>query len=262
MCANLLYWETKSEYSSAHVTVERNIPLNSNVMTDLTIADKVAGIRRRIRAAASRAGRNPDEVTLLAVTKTVEPSRIAEAYGAGVRDFGENYVQEAVNKRLDNRIEHPDIRWHFIGHVQSNKVKDVIDRFTVIQSVDSIALAREIGRRATGTHRAVEILLQVKLDSIPTKFGIAAAEILPMAEMLVDIPGIAVAGLMGMAPFAEEPEQSRSYFRALRELFERLPPASRQILSMGMTGDFDVAVEEGATLVRIGTAIFGSRAEP
>jgi PLP dependent protein len=230
-------------------------------MTDITIAENVAAIRDRIRAAALRVGRNPDDVTLLAVTKTVEPIRIAEAYSAGILDFGENYVQEALAKRTDNRIEHSDIRWHFIGHLQNNKIKDVVDRFTVIQSVDRVSLAMEIGRRAANAHCVVKILLQVRLDLSETKFGVDPVETLRMAEMLGAIPGVAVCGLMGMAPFEVEPERSRRYFRALRELFEQLPVSSRQILSMGMTGDFEVAVEEGATLVRIGTAIFGSRAK-
>ena len=213
-------------------------------------------------AAARRSGRHPDEITLVAVTKNVEIARIKDALIAGVRDCGENYVSEALAKQQDFSANDTVVSWHFIGHLQRNKVKDVVDRFALIQSIDSLPLARELGARAHRSGHEARILLQVKLDTSRTKFGVGIEDTVLTARAASEIPGIQVVGLMGMAPFFEEAELARSYFRSLRTLYEKLPPESRQILSMGMTADFEVAIEEGATMVRIGSAIFGPRSTP
>lgn len=228
-------------------------------MAESEIAGNIARVRERIAQAAGRAGRRPESVTLIAVTKTVTPDRIAEAYAAGIRDFGENYVQEALTKRGMPPLDGQDICWHFIGHLQSNKVKDVVGRFALVQSVDSLSLASEIGRRARKVGLTADILLEVKLDAVEAKFGFAPETTLEAAAQIVGLDGVRLCGLMGMAPFGDDPEQARPHFRRLYGLFRQLPPETHQTLSMGMTGDFEVAVEEGATHVRIGTALFGKR---
>ena len=238
------------------------LPYRTQRMTVTTTAERLVAVRSRIDAAARRSGRQPGDVTLVAVTKNVDPPRIMEAVNAGIRHCGENYVQEALAKQRALPIGQYAIEWHFIGHLQRNKAKDVVDRFALIQSVDSLLLARKIGERAIQLGREANVLLQVKLDPNQAKFGIGSDDTLRAAEAAREIPGIKVIGLMGMAPFAEHPEASRNGFRALRALYELLPPDTRQVLSMGMTADFEVAIEEGATLVRIGTAIFGPRAAP
>ncbi len=222
----------------------------------MSIADNVARVRERIAAAASRAGRSHEEITLVAITKTVDPSRIREAVEAGVLDLGENYYQEARDKIP---LFGPEIRWHFTGHLQSNKAKYVAGAFALIHSLDSLPLAQEIGRRASARNRVQSVLIEVKLDPSDTKRGIAPEETLALAEQAAGIAGVRLCGLMGMAPYVIEPGEARPYFVRLRRLFEELPVENRQVLSMGMSGDFEVAVEEGATHVRIGTAIFGLR---
>lgn len=213
-------------------------------------------VRKRIAAAAARSGRSAADITLVAVTKTVDVALMREAVEAGATDFGESYFQE-VRDKLD---QFPlSIRWHFIGHLQSNKARYVSGRFALLHSVDSVALAREIGRRALAQGQVQPILLEVKLDPSETKFGIPLASCLDVAAEVAGIGGVDLRGFMGMAPYGTEPELSRPYFRSLRDRFNQLPPANRAALSMGMTGDFEVAIEEGATHVRIGTAIFGPR---
>jgi len=226
------------------------------------IAQNVAAIRTRIAQACERSGRDPDSVTLIAVTKTVSLPRIQAIVRAGVRDLGENYVQEALTKVEDPELREAAIHWHFIGHLQRNKVREIVGRFALIHSVDSSALANEIGRRASRSGTMADLLLEVKLDPIATKFGITPEETLATAQAVQDIPGVRLRGLMGMAPFGSDPESARPAFRTLRTLFDQLPPDARQILSMGMSSDFEVAIEEGATMVRIGTALFGKRPPP
>jgi len=228
-------------------------------MTGTTIAERIASVRSRIDAATRRSGRQFGDVTLVAVTKNVETPRIIEAIQAGVSDCGENYVREALSKQRILTDVSDTFRWHFIGHLQRNKAKDVAGRFALIHSIDSLPLARELGERSAQSGHEARVLLQVKLDSSQTKFGIEFDDIPRSTELALEIPGIKVVGLMGMAPFSDQPEDSRGCFRALRTAFDTLPAESRQILSMGMTADFEVAIEEGATLVRIGTAIFGPR---
>ena len=222
----------------------------------------VGAIRTRIAQACARSGRASSSVTLIAVTKTVELPRIHTVHQAGVSDFAENYVQEALTKVGDPGLLSAGVRWHFIGHLQRNKVREILTRFTLIHSVDSLALATEIGRRAQAISRATEILLEVKLDAAATKFGILPEQTLATAQAVLDIPGVRLCGLMGMAPFGSHPEEARPAFRILRTLFDKLPTEAQQVLSMGMSSDFEVAIEEGATMVRIGTALFGKRPPP
>ena len=232
----------------------------------LNIAGNINAVRQRLQTACLRVGRDPTTVTLIAVTKTQPADRIVQAYQAGIRHFGENYVQEALHKVGQPPLDWPDAHWHFIGHLQSNKARDLLPkegaRFALIQSVDSLPLAHEIARRAGRNGQVAAILLEVKLDPGPTKFGFAPEAVLETAaqlQSLEGLEGLVLHGLMGMAPFSSDPEEARPYFHRLKNLYLQLPKAAQRVLSMGMTGDFEVAVEEGATHVRIGTAIFGPR---
>jgi len=227
----------------------------------MTIAENVARVRERMEAAARRAGRDPGKVKLVAVSKTVDAARIRQGIDAGVDLLGENYVQEAEKKieELGHRAG-----WHFIGHLQSNKAKVAVRLFDWVHSVDSLRLAEELNRAALQQNRILPVLVQANLGREATKFGAQEDEILRLLEKMGSLPGIAVKGLMTMPPYFENPEESRPYFRALRELNEavfrrRIPGVLMEELSMGMSTDFEVAVEEGATLVRVGTAIFGPR---
>jgi PLP dependent protein len=213
-------------------------------------------VRERMAKAAEQVGRDPAGITLVAVTKTIDSIRIREAIAEGVRDLGESYYQEARDKLAQFG---PDIRWHFIGHLQTNKAKYVAGRFAMIHSVDSEELAAELGRRAQQAAEPQPVLVEVKLDPSATKFGVEPQQALNLAEQVASTAGLRLRGLMGMAPFGDDAEQARPHFTRLRHLFEELPSENRQALSMGMTGDFEVAIEEGATMVRIGTGIFGPR---
>jgi PLP dependent protein len=226
-----------------------------------TIADNLARVRERIDAAARRSGRNPERVRLVAVSKTVEPERVRQAIEAGAKILGENYVQEA-QKKIEG-LGH-EVSWHFIGHLQTNKARVAAGLFDCIHSVDSADLARELSRRAKLQGKVLPVLLQVNVSGEATKFGAQEKETFLLAEKLSAMDGIAVKGLMTMPPFFEDPGASRPYFVELRKLGERLaqqkiPGISMEDLSMGMSNDFEVAIEEGATLVRVGTAIFGPR---
>jgi len=225
------------------------------------IKDNLERVRERIAAAAGRAGRDPLTVRLVAVSKTVGPERVREAIAAGVRILGENYIQEAQRK-----VEAlgAGISWHFIGHLQKNKAKYAVRLFDLIHSVDSFALAEELNRTAEKQGKVQEILLQEDLSGEETKFGASEGEIIQMAEKISGLKNVSVKGLMTLPPFSEDPEKSRPYFQRLRSLRDRLagmriPGVFPEELSMGMSGDFEAAIEEGATLIRIGTAIFGPR---
>jgi hypothetical protein len=225
------------------------------------VKDNLARIRERIEAAARRAGRDPGAVRLVAVSKTVGAEKIREAVEAGAQVLGENYLQEA-QKKIE--VLGPGISWHFIGHLQKNKAKYAVRLFDLIHSVDSLALAEELDRAAEKNGKVQEILLQADLSGEATKFGAGEGEILQIAERIQGLKNVSVKGLMTMPPFSDDPEDSRPYFRKLRSLRDRLarmkiPGISQEDLSMGMSGDFEVAIEEGATLVRIGTAVFGPR---
>lgn len=220
------------------------------------IAENLSRIKERIAQAAARAGRSVESVKLVAVTKTVDAPRIQEAIAAVVTDIGENYVQEAETKW---REIGDSANWHFIGHLQRNKARAAVRFFSLIQSVDSLDLAKEIGRRAANLEKIQDVLIEVRISEEATKFGVVPEKALSFAGEIAGIEGLRVLGMMGMAPFLPDPEDSRPYFAALRKIWDKLPEEQRLYLSMGMTADFEVAIEEGANMVRIGTAIFGPR---
>jgi hypothetical protein len=228
----------------------------------VSISVRLAQVRARIDAAARSAGRDPSSVRLVAVSKTFPLDAIREAYAAGQRDFGENRVQEALQK-INSATDLP-IRWHLLGHLQTNKVRKAAPAFAVIQSVDSAELIGRIDRAAEETGHAPELLIQVDLAREATKFGTPVSEVPGMFEAAAACRAVRVVGLMTLPPVADTPEEARPWFRQLRALREQwlaagVPASMLRELSMGMSGDFEVAVEEGATLVRVGTAIFGSR---
>jgi pyridoxal phosphate enzyme (YggS family) len=219
----------------------------------VTIAEQIESVRRRIAAASERAGRDPSEVLLVGACKGASNEAVGEALAAGLHDFGENFIQEA-RERIDTLGDKAaGASWHFIGHLQTNKVRDAIDLFAIIQSVDSLRLAEQISRRATNSSR---ILLEVNVAGETSKFGLEPAEVGPAVDAVARLPNIDLMGLMTIAPTADDPEDVRPYFRSLREL---ATANGLTQLSMGMTDDFEVAVEEGATIVRVGRAIFGER---
>ena len=225
------------------------------------LAENLKQVEENIRTACERAGRKREEVTLIAVSKTKPASMLSEIYDCGIRDFGENKVQEICEKRdlLPN-----DIRWHMIGHLQRNKVKYIASHVTLIHSVDTYRLAEEINIQAKKAGRTIPALIEVNVAGEDTKFGIAADEALQLSSEIAKLDGIRIKGLMTIAPFTENPEENRPYFKKLRELSvdiakENIDNISMDILSMGMTGDYMTAIEEGATIVRVGTGIFGAR---
>ena len=213
-------------------------------------------VRERIARAAARAGRRPEDVLLIGVSKTVDVARIREALVAGLRALGENRVQEAKSKVAE--LGRP-AAWHLIGHLQTNKVKDALELFDVIHSLDRMELAQELERRAAARGLAVEAMLQVNVAGEASKGGFAPDAVGGALESIAKLAHVKVTGLMAIPPEVTRPEDARPWFRALRELAER-QGLSR--LSMGMSSDFEVAVEEGATMVRVGTAVFGARAVP
>jgi hypothetical protein len=223
-----------------------------------TIRENLLRVMERMEKAARKAGRDPNEIKLVAVSKTVEVARVKEAIEAGVSILGENYVQEA-QKKIDE-IGHP-ISWHFIGHLQSNKAKYAIRLFDMIHSLDSIPLAEELNRRADQANRVIHVMVEVNLSKEATKFGTDEERVLNLAKRIHHLNHLALEGLMTMPPYFDSPEMSRPYFIALRELRERMVKEGISVkeLSMGMSNDFEIAIEEGATYVRVGTAIFGAR---
>ena len=210
-------------------------------------------VRQRIANACQRAGRSPDEITIVAVTKTVEPAAITTALKLGIRHFGENRVQEADTKIRQLSWLEPCPTWHMVGHLQTNKAKVAIEIFDIIHSVDSIRLAEVLSRR---TQKLLPILLEVNVSGEASKSGFLPAEVEPALEPISQLPQLEIRGLMTIAPLVADAEQVRPIFRQLRSLRDSL---ALKELSMGMTDDFEVAIEEGATLVRIGRAIFGER---
>ena len=225
------------------------------------IRENIDTIRHRIDFASVKAGRNPLEITLLAVSKTFPAEAVSEAVEAGLNDIGENYVQELLDKRQALQKE---IRWHFIGHLQSNKAKSIVGWIHLIHSVDNIGLAQEINKRALQANRIVDILVEVNTTDEQSKFGVKPEATVGFIKSLADLQNIRIAGLMTIGPFLPDPEGSRPMFRTLRMLKEKSaqlgqPNVEMKHLSMGMTGDFEVAIDEGSTIVRIGTAIFGKR---
>ena len=226
------------------------------------LKDNIAVVRKNIELACERAGRNPEEVTLIAVSKTKPLSDIEEVIATtDTRDFGENKVHEMVDKY--EKVSTP-VNWHLIGHLQTNKVKYIVDKACLIHSVDSFNLAKTIEKEAVKRNVTANILIEVNVAEEETKFGVRCEEVLPLIEQIKDLPHVKVKGLMTIAPFVENPEDNRVYFRTLRDLSldiasKNIDNIDMSVLSMGMTNDYVVAVEEGATLVRVGTGIFGAR---
>ena len=223
-----------------------------------TIKENLLRVMERIEKAARKVGRDPKEIKLVAVSKTVEATRIKEAIEAGVSILGENYVQEA-QKKIEE-IGRP-VSWHFIGHLQSNKAKYAIRLFDMIHSLDSLPLAEELNRRAEQANQVINVLIEVNLSKEATKFGTDEKFVLNLIRGIQNLKYLSLEGLMTMPPYFDSPEMSRPYYIALRELKERMAKEGIPMkeLSMGMSNDFEIAIEEGATYVRVGTAIFGPR---
>lgn len=227
----------------------------------MLIPENIFELRQRISAAAARSGRNPESIQLVAVTKTVDTPEMAQALEAGLTAFGENRVQELTRKydHFSDRVE-----WHLIGHLQTNKVKQVIGKTALIHSVDRLNLAREISNSAQAFGANVQVLIQVNVSGEDTKYGLAPVELEEFLQEVAGYPGLSVRGLMTMAPFVTDAEETRPVFRRLAELASQISRINvsgveMRWLSMGMTNDFEVAIEEGANLVRIGNGIFGAR---
>ncbi|MCR4597939.1 MAG: YggS family pyridoxal phosphate-dependent enzyme [Acetatifactor sp.] len=225
------------------------------------IKENYEKVKEKVIKACERAGRNPQDVTLIAVSKTKPLEDLREAYAAGARDFGENKVQELVDKMPEMPS---DVRWHMIGHLQRNKVKYIVGKVYLIHGVDSLRLAEEISKEAVKQGVTVNILMEVNVAQEESKFGITAAEAPALAEEIAALPGISLKGLMTIAPYVTNPEENREVFAKLRQLAidisaKNIDNVTMNVLSMGMTGDYEVAVEEGATFVRVGTGIFGER---
>ena len=225
------------------------------------IRENLEKVQNNILTACTKANRSANDVTLIAVSKTKPVELLQEAYDAGVRDFGENKVQEIMDKydKLPS-----DIRWHMIGHLQRNKVKYIIDKVVLIHSVDSLRLAEEISKQAQKHNLTMPILIELNIGAEDTKFGTSLEEAIALVKEISLLPNIQIKGLMTVAPFVDDAEENRHYFNAMKHLSvdimkENIDNVRMDILSMGMTGDYEVAVEEGATMVRVGTGIFGLR---
>ncbi|GFI47253.1 pyridoxal phosphate homeostasis protein [Lachnospiraceae bacterium] len=228
------------------------------------IEDNLKEVNEKIEGACQRSQRNRESVTLIAVSKTKPVPLLMEAYEEGCREFGENKVQELVEKY---EAMPKDIKWHMIGHLQRNKVKYIVDKAALIHSVDSLKLAEEISKEAVKKQVEVSILIEVNIAGEDTKFGVSPRETEGLVRAVSTLPGIRVKGLMAIAPYVENPEDNRKYFASLKQLSvdincKNIDNVNMNVLSMGMTGDYLVAIEEGATYVRVGTGIFGERQYP
>lgn len=225
------------------------------------LKENLAAVLENINEACKRANRNLDEVTLIAVSKTKPVPMLEEIYAEGIRCFGENKVQEMCDKI---EVLPKDIKWHMIGHLQTNKVKYIVGKTALIHSVDSLKLANEIERQAAKNDVIVEILVEVNIAEEESKFGIHKEETFALIQEISKLPHVRIKGLMTIAPYVDDPEDNREYFRQIRQLSvdinqKNIDNVSMDVLSMGMTGDYMVAIEEGATMVRVGTGIFGER---
>lgn len=225
------------------------------------LKENLAEVQSRVEQACKRAGRDVAEVTLIAVSKTKPVTDLQEIYNAGVRDFGENKVQEMCDK-MEKMPK--DINWHMIGHLQRNKVKYIVGNVALIHSVDSYRLAEEINIQAKKKRLVVPILVEVNIADETTKFGVSKEDAMELVRQIASLDALSIKGLMTIAPYVVDPEENRAYFRKIKELSvdidnQNIDNVSMDILSMGMTGDFEVAIEEGATMVRVGTGIFGKR---
>ena len=226
------------------------------------IKENVAQVQERIAAACRRSGRGPDDVKLVAISKTFPPECIRGAYEAGLRDFGENRVQEAAAKRP--ALTDLSITWHLVGHLQTNKAKTARELFQWVHSVDSFRLAQKLDQARASEGGRLPVLLEVNLGGEESKTGVGESEIIQLAQQVNQLAALEVRGLMVIPPFLDDPELVRPYFRRLRQLAQEvesknIPNLTMQELSMGMSHDFEVAIEEGATIIRVGTAIFGVR---
>ena len=225
------------------------------------LKENLKEVQENILKACEKSGRNPEDVTLIAVSKTKPVPMPQEIYDENIRDFGENKVQELVEK-YDELPQ--DIKWHMIGHLQRNKVKYIVDKVCLIHSVDSYRLAEEINIQAKKKNITVPILVEVNIAEESSKFGVHAEDAIALVEQIAQLENVRIKGLMTIAPFVENPEDNRQYFRNIRQLSvdiaaKNIDNVSMNVLSMGMTGDYMVAIEEGATMVRVGTGIFGER---
>ena len=225
------------------------------------ICENLKEVEAKIEAACKRAGRDRSEVTLIAVSKTKPVEMLEEAYGIGIREFGENKVQEMMDKY---EVMPKDIHWHMIGHLQRNKVKYLMGKAALIHSVDSLRLAEEISAQSVKHEVTTDILIEVNIAGEETKFGTDREEAIALVEAAAKLPNIHICGLMTIAPFVENSEDNRKYFQQIRQVSvdikeKNIDNGDMRILSMGMTGDYEVAIEEGATMVRVGTGIFGAR---
>ncbi len=228
----------------------------------MSISENYQRIMENIQKSAEKAGRNMEEITLLGVSKTVDLERMQEAIACGVYDLGENKVQELLWKY--DALPKENLRWHLIGHLQTNKVKYIADKVELIHSIDSIKVARELNKQAEKCGRNIKFLLQVNVSGEESKFGISPDEVEEFLENAAVMRNIRLCGLMTIPPFTENPEHSRKYFYKLKKLFVDIGAKNydnifMETLSMGMSGDYGVAIEEGATIVRVGTALFGAR---
>jgi len=227
----------------------------------MSISENLKSIRERIHRACSKVGRNADEVKLIAVTKTISVDRIKEAINCGINCLGENKVQEIVDKYPQI---HGDIEWHMIGHLQTNKVKYITDKVSMIQSVDSIKLAQEINKRFKNSGRIIDILVEINIANEESKHGIDPSNVIEFIKTISSYDNLKVCGLMTVAPASYDMEEVRPYFKSMKKIFEDVKAScidnvEMKYLSMGMTGDFEVAIEEGSNIVRIGSGIFGPR---
>lgn len=228
------------------------------------IKENLDQVQSNINKACKRAGRNPGDVTLIAVSKTKPVSMLMDAYEYGCREFGENKVQELVDKY---EVMPKDIKWHMIGHLQRNKVKYIVDKVALIHSVDSLKLAQEISKEALKKQVQVSILIEVNVAGEDTKFGVKPGDTEKLVREIAMLPGVHIEGLMTIAPYVDDQEENRQYFEELKQLSvdikrKNIDNVNMNVLSMGMTGDYMVAIEEGASFVRVGTGIFGERQYP
>ena len=229
------------------------------MVDEVPVADRLGAVRGRIDAAAARANRDPLDVLLIAVTKGVSAARVDEAISAGVQDVGENRIQEAADKQ--GTVQH-SAHWHLIGHLQTNKASRAAALFDVVHSVDSRRIADALSTHRPPGRDPIGVLLEVELTGLPTRFGVHEADVEGVVQQLVNVPSIHLMGLMTIAPFSDDPEDARATFTRLRHVRDHMEHATGWALpelSMGMSNDFDVAIEEGATMVRVGRAIFGER---
>lgn len=221
----------------------------------MTTQEKVQQVMQRLSNAAIKSGRRPEDITLIAVSKMHNVDEIKNVLSCGITNLGENKVQE-LNSKFDSIDK--NVNWHLIGHLQTNKVKQIVDKVCLIHSVDSLHLAIEIDKRCKEIGKTMDVLIQVNCANEESKFGVSSDEVLPLAnEIQEKCPNVRIRGLMQIAPATDNPEEVRPYFRAAKQIFDKMPFAD--ILSMGMSEDFEIAIEEGANMVRIGTLIFGER---